>query len=100
MLETVLLLVFEKLSFLLNMPDVNQKLTKVISTLRKNQPSCPQLYLYSTAVEVLPWQSIESLLRSKGRWEEKCGLSILAHPLTWIITGLSLTFTHHSSKIS
>ncbi|XP_008241701.1 PREDICTED: transmembrane protein 53 isoform X1 [Prunus mume] len=69
--ESMVLLVLEKLfSVLLKLPDVDKRLSKVVSILSENTPYCPQLYLYSTADGVVPHQSIELFIaeqRRKGR---------------------------------
>ncbi|GFY90217.1 hypothetical protein Acr_07g0004140 [Actinidia rufa] len=68
LIETILLVAFEKLFFfVLNLPDIKQRLTKVISTLSRNQPLCPQLYLYSTADKVIPSQSVELFVEKQRR---------------------------------
>ncbi|WOH10344.1 hypothetical protein DCAR_0729811 [Daucus carota subsp. sativus] len=64
--EVAILLVLEKFfSFLLNTPDLNQKLTKIISVLSNNQPPCPQLYLYSSDDKVIPYQSVELFIKKQ-----------------------------------
>ncbi|XP_042026790.1 transmembrane protein 53-like [Salvia splendens] len=61
--ETLMLGAFEKLfSFLLNLPDVNRRLRKIISILSRSQPPCPQLYLYSTGDKVIPFQRVETFM--------------------------------------
>ncbi|KAK6150871.1 hypothetical protein DH2020_015803 [Rehmannia glutinosa] len=67
-IEALLLFAFEKLfSYLLNLPDINQRLTKVICGLSKNQPPCPQLYLYSTGDKVIPFRAVESFIEEQKR---------------------------------
>ncbi|KAI7746585.1 hypothetical protein M8C21_005739 [Ambrosia artemisiifolia] len=60
-IEVLLLSLFEKFfAYLFELPDIKKRLTKVTTTLSENQPSCPQIYLYSTADKVIPFQKIES----------------------------------------
>lgn len=79
--EACFLLVLEKIfSFLLKLPDVNQRISKIISLLSENQPLCPQLYLYSTADKVISYRAVESFMehqKMKGRtvWSFNFGTS-------------------------
>ncbi|KAL8231084.1 hypothetical protein R6Q57_000862 [Mikania cordata] len=60
-IESLLLTLFEKLfMYLLELPDIKKRLTKVTTILSENQPSYPQIYLYSTSDKVIPFQKIES----------------------------------------
>ncbi|GER36211.1 alpha/beta-Hydrolases superfamily protein [Striga asiatica] len=68
LIESLMLFAFEKLfSYLLNLPDINQRLTKIISGLLKNQPMSPQLYLYSTGDKVIPFKAVESFIEEQKR---------------------------------
>ncbi|KAI3462456.1 hypothetical protein Pfo_019119 [Paulownia fortunei] len=68
LVETLLFHAFEKLfSYLLNLPDINQRLTKIVSALSKNQPPSPQLYLYSSGDKVIPFRAVESFMEEQRR---------------------------------
>ncbi|KAM1156350.1 hypothetical protein ACFX2B_026866 [Malus domestica] len=68
LVEAVVLLMLEKLfSVLLKFPDVDKRLTQVVSILSENTPYCPQLYLYSTADKVVPHQSVELFMAEQQR---------------------------------
>ncbi|XP_023750815.1 uncharacterized protein LOC111899164 [Lactuca sativa] len=71
-IEVFLLTLFEKFfAYLLELPDIKKRLTEVTSTLSENQPSHPQLYLYSTADKVIPFHKIESFAEHQKKLGKK-----------------------------
>ncbi|OMO56938.1 hypothetical protein CCACVL1_26152 [Corchorus capsularis] len=70
MIEAVLLAALEKFfAFILNIPDLDRKVRTVVNATMEHPPPCPQLYLYSTADKVIPYESVESCIeqmRKKG----------------------------------
>lgn len=74
--ETFLLSTLHKFfEIVLHVPDVNQRLRKVLAVLSEKQPSCPQFYLYSTADRVIPAECVESFMST----QRSLGLSVSAH---------------------
>ncbi|KAE8724201.1 4-phosphopantetheine adenylyltransferase isoform 1 [Hibiscus syriacus] len=60
LIEAVLLFVLEKLfAFVLNMPDANRSLRKMVNATMEHTPPCPQLYFYSASDKVVSYESIE-----------------------------------------
>ncbi|KAG5378002.1 hypothetical protein IGI04_025844 [Brassica rapa subsp. trilocularis] len=52
---------------ILNIPDVNMRLTKIIEKLYENHPPCPQLYLYSSGDKVVPSHSVELWIKEQQK---------------------------------
>ncbi|TKY50695.1 Transmembrane protein 53-B [Spatholobus suberectus] len=66
--EAALLLVLKKFfEVVLYIPSVNRRLSDVMSMLSSKQPSCPQLYMYSSADRVIPADSVESFVEAQRR---------------------------------
>ncbi|GMH10894.1 hypothetical protein Nepgr_012735 [Nepenthes gracilis] len=66
--ETALLVILEKFfEVVLNLPMVNRRLSDVLGLLSSRQPSCPQLYIYSSADRVIPSQSVETFIEKQRR---------------------------------
>ncbi|XP_010414122.1 PREDICTED: transmembrane protein 53-like [Camelina sativa] len=67
-MESMLLSSLEKVfPIILNLQDVNARLTKVIKKLYENHPPCPQLYLYSSGDKVVPSHSVELRIREQQK---------------------------------
>ncbi|XP_022882206.1 transmembrane protein 53-like [Olea europaea var. sylvestris] len=81
--EAALLLVLEKFfGLVLNYPSINRRLSDVLSVLTLQQPSCPQLYIYSSADKVIPAGSVESFIekqRRSGREVRACNFISTPH---------------------
>lgn len=81
--EAALLLVLEKFfEVVLNLPKVNRRLSDVLGLLSSGQPSCPQLYIYSSADRVIPAGSVESFIkeqRKAGREVRACNFVSTPH---------------------
>lgn len=81
--ETALLALLEKFfSVFLQMPYVNRRLNDVVSVLSNQQPSCPQLYIYSSADTVIPAKSVESFIEEQkkaGRLVSACNFQCSPH---------------------
>ncbi|KAG6601980.1 Transmembrane protein 53, partial [Cucurbita argyrosperma subsp. sororia] len=81
--EAALLLVLEKIfGVVLKLPTVNRRLSDVLDTLSSSQPSCPQLYIYSSADRVIPADSVESFIkeqRQAGREVRACNFVSTPH---------------------
>ncbi|KDP40483.1 hypothetical protein JCGZ_24482 [Jatropha curcas] len=66
--EAALLVILEKFfEVVLNFPAVSRRLSAVLSLLSSRQPTCPQLYIYSTADRVIPAKSVESFIQEQRR---------------------------------
>ncbi|KAL3824289.1 hypothetical protein ACJIZ3_020318 [Penstemon smallii] len=81
--EAALLLILEKFfGVVLRHPSVDRRLSDVLSVLTSKQPSCPQLYIYSSADKVIPSGSVESFIekqRKSGREVRACNFISTPH---------------------
>uniref|UniRef100_A0A7N0TPI3 Transmembrane protein 53 n=1 Tax=Kalanchoe fedtschenkoi TaxID=63787 RepID=A0A7N0TPI3_KALFE len=67
-MEAALLVVLERFfEVVLNLPKVNRRLSDVLGLLTIKQPSCPQLYIYSSADRVIPAASVESFIEAQRK---------------------------------
>ncbi|KAK1438021.1 hypothetical protein QVD17_03822 [Tagetes erecta] len=83
MSEAALLVILEKFfDVILNLPAVNKRLSNVLVQLKSGQPSCPQLYIYSSADKVIPAGSVESFIELQqrtGRVVKSCNFKSTPH---------------------
>ncbi|CAM6097844.1 unnamed protein product [Calypogeia fissa] len=66
----------------LQIPSINNRLSQVVTVLSKEQPPCPQLYIYSTADKVIPAKMVESFIekqRQQGRIVRSCNFQSSPH---------------------
>ncbi|KAL9669868.1 hypothetical protein QQ045_007418 [Rhodiola kirilowii] len=81
--EAALLVILEKFfEVVLNLPKVNRRLSDVLALLTTKQPSCPQLYIYSSADKVIPAASVESFIaeqRKSGHEVRACNFISTPH---------------------
>ncbi|GLJ19465.1 hypothetical protein SUGI_0351440 [Cryptomeria japonica] len=75
--EVALLAILEKFfSVVLKLSYVERRLAEVTSILSKNQPPCPQLYIYSSADKVIPAESVESFIKGQRKEGRTCVLRL------------------------
>nr|XP_043606579.1 transmembrane protein 53 [Erigeron canadensis] len=83
MSEAALLVILEKFfDVILNLPAVHKRLSNVLLQLKFGQPSCPQLYIYSSADKVIPAGSVESFIEGQqrtGRVVRSCNFKSTPH---------------------
>lgn len=81
--EAALLVLLEKFfEVILHLPAVNRRLSDVLGLLSSGQPTCPQLYIYSSADRVIPAESVESFIedqRKAGREVRACNFVTTPH---------------------
>ncbi|XP_051144051.1 uncharacterized protein LOC127260375 [Andrographis paniculata] len=81
--EATLLVLLEKFfGVVLDHPSIKRRLSEVLSLLASKQPSCPQLYIYSSADRVIPARHVESFIqkqRSSGREVRACDFVSTPH---------------------
>eukprot|EP00249_Psilotum_nudum_P005664 c19099_g2_i1 orf=81-1730(+) len=66
----------------LRLPYVDRRLADITSILSKQQPPCPQLYIYSTADTVIPVELVESFIgeqKKAGRTVRACDFQLSPH---------------------
>ncbi|KAH0853155.1 hypothetical protein HID58_093415, partial [Brassica napus] len=67
-IESMMLSSLEKLfPIVLNIPEVNMRLTRITQRLYENHPPCPQLYLYSSGDKVVPSHSVEIRIKEQQK---------------------------------
>ncbi|CAN8257713.1 unnamed protein product [Cochlearia groenlandica] len=67
-IENMMLSSLEKLfPVLLNIPDIDVRLKRIVERLNENHPPCPQLYLYSSGDRVVPSRSIEVRIQEQRK---------------------------------
>ncbi|XP_019057405.1 PREDICTED: transmembrane protein 53 [Tarenaya hassleriana] len=71
-IETMMLSSLEKFfSIFLHFPDINMRLKRFTDNLYENHPPCPQLYLYSSADKVVPFQAVELRVQEQRKTGRK-----------------------------
>lgn len=67
-MEAALQIVLERVfEVVLKLPAVNGRLSSLMGQLKTGQPSCPQLYIYSSADKVIPAEYVESFITEQQR---------------------------------
>ncbi|KAF8093496.1 hypothetical protein N665_0383s0123 [Sinapis alba] len=67
-IESMMLSSLEKLfPIVLNIPEVNMRITRITQKLYENHPPCPQLYLYSSGDKVVPSHAVEIRIKEQQK---------------------------------